>query len=106
MAAGDAQRVWFREMVERLRDQWHPDMPFDAIISLREDLDAMLQRIRSEGNIGSRREQRRPLPHPRPPGSGCNKRAADGRRQLAIRSEEVKRVTPGSSGPPRPARNT
>jgi len=53
MAAGDAQRVWFREMVERLRDQWHPDMPFDAIISLREDLDAMLQRIRSEGNIGS-----------------------------------------------------
>jgi hypothetical protein len=53
MAAGDAQRVWFQEMVERLRDQWHTDMPFDAIISLRDDLDAMLQRIRSEGNIGS-----------------------------------------------------
>jgi hypothetical protein len=53
MAAGDAQRVWFREMVERLRDQWHPDMPFDAVISLRDDLDATLQRIRSEGNIVS-----------------------------------------------------
>jgi hypothetical protein len=53
MAAGDAQRVWFREMVERLRDQWYPDMPFEAMISLRDDLDTTLQRIRSEGNIGS-----------------------------------------------------
>jgi hypothetical protein len=53
MAAGDAQRVWFQEMVERLRDQWRTGMPFDAIISLRDELDAMLQRIRSEGNIGS-----------------------------------------------------
>jgi hypothetical protein len=53
VAAGDAQKVWFREMVERLRDQWHPDMPFDAMISLRDDLDTILQRIRSEGNIGS-----------------------------------------------------
>ena len=53
MAAGDAQRVWFPEMVERLRDQWHPDTPFEAIISLRDDLEAMLQRIRSEGNIES-----------------------------------------------------
>jgi hypothetical protein len=52
MAAGDAQRVWFRKMVERLRDQWRPDMPFEAMISLRDDLDATLQRIRSEGNIG------------------------------------------------------
>ena len=53
MAAGDAQRVWFREMVERLRDQWHPEMPFDAMIPLRDDLDKTLQRIRSERNIGS-----------------------------------------------------
>jgi hypothetical protein len=53
MAAGDAQSVWFREMVERLRDRWRPDMHFDAIISLRDDLDATLQRIRSEENIGS-----------------------------------------------------
>ena len=53
MAAGDAQRVWFREMVERLHDQWHPDMPFEAIISLCDDLDSTLQRIRSERNIGS-----------------------------------------------------
>jgi len=53
MAAGDAQRVWFREMIELLRDQWHPDMPFDSMISLRNDLDSTLQRLRSEGHIGS-----------------------------------------------------
>ncbi len=53
MAAGDAQRVWFSQMVERLRDHWHPDMPFDALISLRDDLDAMLQRLRLEGDITS-----------------------------------------------------
>jgi hypothetical protein len=53
MAAGDAQRVWFEQMVEQLRDRWHPDMSFDALIALRDDLDAMLQRIRLEGNISS-----------------------------------------------------
>jgi hypothetical protein len=53
MAAGDPQRVWFAQMVERLRDQWHPAMSFDALISLRDDLDAMLQRLRLEGNISS-----------------------------------------------------
>ena len=40
-------------MVDRLRDQWRPDMSFDALISLRDDLDAMLQRLRLEGNISS-----------------------------------------------------
>jgi hypothetical protein len=51
VAAGDAQRVWFPEMVERLRDQWESDTPFGALISLRDDLDAILQRIRSSRNI-------------------------------------------------------
>jgi hypothetical protein len=53
MAAGDAQRVWFPEMIERLRSQWHQDMSFEAIIELRHELDATLQRIRSEGHIHS-----------------------------------------------------
>jgi hypothetical protein len=53
VAAGDAQKVWFQEMVVGLRDRWQPDMPFEAMISLRDDLDTTLQRIRSEGNIGS-----------------------------------------------------
>jgi hypothetical protein len=53
MAAGDAQRVWFELMVDRLRDQWHPEMSFDSVISLRDDLDGMLQRIRLERKISS-----------------------------------------------------
>ena len=53
MAAGDAQRVWFPEMIERLRSQWHQDMSLDAIVELRDELDAMLQRIRSERRIRS-----------------------------------------------------
>jgi hypothetical protein len=53
MAAGDAQRVWFPEMIERLRSQWHQRMSFDAIIELPDDLDTTLQRIRSERHIRS-----------------------------------------------------
>jgi hypothetical protein len=51
MAAGDAQRVWFPEMIERLRVEWHQGMSCDALIELRDELDAQLQRIRSERNI-------------------------------------------------------
>ena len=53
MASGDAQRVWFPEMIGRLRSQWHQGMSLDAIVELRDDLDAMLQRIRSERRIRS-----------------------------------------------------
>ena len=51
MPAGDAQRVWFPEMVETLRFEWRHGMSFEAIIELRDGLDAMLQRIRSERQI-------------------------------------------------------
>ena len=51
MAAGDAQRVWLPEMIERLRSQWQPGMAFDALVELRDELDAMLQRIRSSRHI-------------------------------------------------------
>jgi hypothetical protein len=51
MAAGDAQRVWFAEMIAKLRAQWRPDMSFEARVELRDDLDAMLQRIRSERRL-------------------------------------------------------
>lgn len=53
MAAGDAQRVWFPEMIERLRSQWRPGLSFDALVKLRTDLDSMLQRIRSDREIRS-----------------------------------------------------
>ncbi len=51
VAAGDAQRVWFPEMIERLRVRWHRGMPCDALIVLRDELNAQLQRIRSERGI-------------------------------------------------------
>ncbi len=38
-------------MIERLRSQWHQRMSFDAIIELRDDLDAMLQGIRTRQRI-------------------------------------------------------
>jgi hypothetical protein len=53
MAAGDPQRVWFPEMLARLRCEWNSQMPFPALIELRDRLDAMLQQIRSERHSGS-----------------------------------------------------
>ena len=53
MPAGDAQRVWFPEMVERLRSQWHEGLTVNALIALRDDLDGMLGDIRSGRNIRS-----------------------------------------------------
>ena len=38
-------------MIERLRSRWHQGMSCDALIELRDDLDAMLQRIRSDRHI-------------------------------------------------------
>jgi len=53
MAAGDPQRVWFPEMLARLRCEWNSHMSFPALIELRNKLDAMLERIRSERHIAS-----------------------------------------------------
>ena len=51
MAAGDASRTWFSEMVETLRREWKPDMLWEEIIALRDRLDAMLQQIRLSQGI-------------------------------------------------------
>jgi hypothetical protein len=51
MASGDASRTWFSEMVEALRREWRPDMPWGQVIALRDRLDAMLQEIRSSRQI-------------------------------------------------------
>lgn len=40
-------------MVERLRAQWHGGMSFEKIVEVRDEVDAMLQRIRAEGQIHS-----------------------------------------------------
>jgi hypothetical protein len=34
MAAGDASRTWFSEMVETLRREWKPEMPWEEVIVL------------------------------------------------------------------------
>ena len=51
MPQGDAQRTWFPEMVEILKEQWNPSMSWDQLISLRDRLDSILQSIRSDRNI-------------------------------------------------------
>jgi hypothetical protein len=51
MPSGDAHRTWFPEMVVRLRAEWRAGMSMPALISLREELDEMLHRIRVGRNI-------------------------------------------------------
>jgi hypothetical protein len=51
MASGDAQRTWFPEMIEMLKDAWHPDLSPEELIALRDRLDKTLQTIRRDRNI-------------------------------------------------------
>ena len=51
MPGGDAQRVWFPEMVERLRSGWYEGGPLGAVVVLRDELDAMLGDIRAARQI-------------------------------------------------------
>ena len=53
MAAGDAHRVWFPEMVEHLRLRWRDDLSMEALLGLRDELDEMLRRIRSTRHISN-----------------------------------------------------
>ena len=49
--SGDAQRTWFPEMVVRLRAEWQAGMSMLELISLRDELEGMLHRIRGSRNI-------------------------------------------------------
>ena len=51
MPYGDAQRTWFPEMLDVLRVRWRASLSFSEMIALRDELDAMLHRIRSERHI-------------------------------------------------------
>ena len=53
MPKGDAQRVWFPEMLARLQREWRETMSVAALIGLRDSLDTMLHQIRSERHISS-----------------------------------------------------
>jgi hypothetical protein len=51
MPSGDAQRVWFPEMIDRLRSQWQDGLSIDALLALRAELDGMLRCIRAARHI-------------------------------------------------------
>jgi hypothetical protein len=51
MPTGDAQRVLFPEIVERLRAEWGDGLSFPSLIELRDTLEIMLRGIRSDGFI-------------------------------------------------------
>src|SRR3989442_2981429 len=53
VAAGDAHRVWFPEMVEHLRQRWRDDLSMEALLKLRDELDDMLGRIRLTRHISN-----------------------------------------------------
>jgi transcription elongation factor Elf1 len=51
MPSGDAQRQWFPEMIEMLRQQWHPGLSLAGLALLAVRLDTILQQIRKDRNI-------------------------------------------------------
>ncbi len=51
MASGDRQRTWFPEMLEILRAEWRPDLPWDELIALRDRLEETLRYIRKSRNL-------------------------------------------------------
>ena len=51
MPKGDPGRTWFPEMIDRLRLEWHQEMAIPPLIALRDELDGMLQQIRSSRKI-------------------------------------------------------
>jgi hypothetical protein len=53
VAAGDAHRVWFPEMVEHLHRRWREDLSIEALLGLRDELDDMIGRIRATRHISN-----------------------------------------------------
>ena len=51
MASGDAQKVWFPEMIAILRQAADPAMSVETVLVLRDRLDATLQHIRRTRQI-------------------------------------------------------
>ena len=51
MPPGDAQRQWFPEMIEMLRQQFHCELSWAELALLSARLDTALQKIRKDRNI-------------------------------------------------------
>ena len=53
LPAGDPQRTWFPEMIQKLRAEWHVGMSFPEDIELCDSLDSMLRDLRFTRKIRS-----------------------------------------------------
>ena len=53
MPAGDSQRVWFPEVLGRLKREWGEAMPSAMLVQLRDSLGSMLHQTRFEQRISS-----------------------------------------------------
>src|SRR5574341_2286075 len=42
---GDRAQTWFREVIAELRQSWRPGLPWEAVIELREKLQAILDEV-------------------------------------------------------------
>ena len=51
MASGDAQKVWFPELIAIVKQAGKPALSMDALLRLRDRLDATLQTIRQTRQI-------------------------------------------------------
>ena len=51
MAAGDAQRAWFPEMLEQLEERWHPEISWEECRDLCIEMTAWRTKIRKSKNI-------------------------------------------------------
>ena len=51
MASGDANKIWFPEIITKLKTDWNASMSWEEIIQFRDNLDKTLQEIRTTRNI-------------------------------------------------------
>ena len=51
MAAGDAQRAWFPEMLEKLKIMWNSDLPWEKRIIICDDMNIFRKKIWVERGI-------------------------------------------------------
>ncbi len=51
MAQGDAQRAWFPEMLSILRERWYPDISWEEVSRLCDDMQRLRDEISERKNI-------------------------------------------------------
>jgi hypothetical protein len=51
MPAGERSQVWYPELVALLRAEWRSDLPWEAVVQLRDRLQSQLEAVRAERGI-------------------------------------------------------